>query len=145
MLSLGDVQWCWHCCQIIQRGTKLAATKLTHHKTITLSLPNKQMPWYQAKFTLFNADQETMQGLFCFFFTAKQGHLEMQTKETKVHSVLKETQRCAIIHEDGCSQSLDSQHLAHRKDIKAFFPELTEEYREVGWPSGFDQKQRRKR
>lgn len=69
---------------------------------------------------LFFSIQETMQGLLCFFFIAKQDNLELQTKETKVHSLLNKIQRHAMIHKDGCSQSLVRQHLAHRKDIKAF-------------------------
>lgn len=38
---------------------------------------------------------------------------------------------------DAFPQGLHGQPLGGRKDIKAFFPELTEEYREVGWPSTF--------
>lgn len=102
---------------------------------------NKETARYQAIFIPSETVQEVKQEFFYFFWEAKQQGLETQTEETIVHSAVKGTHRSAVALKDG---RLHGQRLGGRKDIKVFFPELTEEYREVGWPGVFYQKRCRK-
>lgn len=117
LLSPADGQWCWHCRQISHR-VDCEAQRWQQHPRLPQNNPrplrrlhlNKQngeiSKWAQLN-KLYRKRR---------FFTADQRSLEMRAEETRVHSVVKETQRVV----DGFSQSPVSQRLSHRKDIKAF-------------------------
>lgn len=143
-LSVGDGQWCWHCSQVCIVRHKAGKDKPNDHKTITVSLrtPSKQRNGKISGniYSIWNCPGSETR-VFCFFWEAKQQGLETQTEETIVHSAVKGTHRSAVALKDGC---LHDQRLGGRKDIKVFFPELTEEYREVGWPDVFYKKRCRK-
>lgn len=95
---------------------------------VTDSTLNKQMGINQAVFTPTEGVQEAAQ----VFFSFQRQNKETQTQETIVHSTEGDTWRCSRPQGWFFSLRLHSQGLGGRKDIRAFFPELTEEYWEVG-------------
>lgn len=116
---------------------KAGSDKPNGHKTITVSLlaPPKQTNGKISGniYSIWKCPGNHT-GVFCFFGEAKQRGLNRGDKSSPSGEG---THRSSAALEDGFSQRFHGQRLGGRKDIKAFFPELTEEYREVGWSSGF--------